>query len=124
MTAAADNQTPPDGESSSPLAARLELLLQHAITTDQFEADMVRACRSDPEEIWDLLALLDQHHRLGKLPTELFRALKASADRYGLVRRHNYISGAGRCYRSPASNAASAGGGAAGGRLGGGATAA
>ena len=66
MIPAADNQTLPDGESSSPLAARLELLLQHAINTDQFEADMVRACRSDPEEIWDLLALLDQHHRLGK----------------------------------------------------------
>jgi Protein kinase domain len=90
MIPAADNQTLPDGESSSSLAARLELLLQHTITTDQFETDMVRACRGDPEEIWNLLALLDQHHRLGRLPTDLFRALKASANRYGLVRRQTY----------------------------------
>ena len=70
---------------------RLDLLLQHAITSEQFEADMVRACRQDPEEIWTLLALLDQYHRLEILPTELFRALKATADRYGLVRREPYI---------------------------------
>ena len=76
MTAAADNQAPPDGESSSPLGARLELLLQHAITTAQFEADMVRACRSDPEEIWDLLALAGhartQEKRDSSLPRRRF----------------------------------------------------
>jgi hypothetical protein len=91
MSPATERQTFVDGASASPLAARLELLLQHAITTEQFEADMVRICRQDPDEVWTLLALLDQHHRLESLPTELFRALKASADRNGLVRREPYI---------------------------------
>ena len=79
-----------DGEPSSPLAARLDLLLQRVINVEQFEADMVRECRRDPEEVWTLLALLDQYHRQESLPTELFRALKASAERYGLVRREPY----------------------------------
>ncbi len=91
MTPATEKQLLADGESSSPLAPRLDLLLQHAISNEQFEADMVRVCRADPEEIWNLLALLDQYHRLEVLPTELFRALKASADRFGLVRREPYI---------------------------------
>ncbi len=91
MIPATENQQIAEGESSSPLAARLDLLLQHAINTEQFEADMVRACRKDPEEIWSLLALLDQYHRLEALPTALFRSLKASADRLGLVRREPYL---------------------------------
>lgn len=91
MTPATSRQALEGGESSSPLATRLDLLLRRAITPAQFEADMVQACRLDPEEIWSLLALLDQYHRLGKLPTESFRALKASADRYGLVRHGPHI---------------------------------
>lgn len=91
MTPGTEKQRLADGESSSPLAPRLDLLLQHAISSEQFEADMVRACRDDPEEIWNLLALLDQYHRLEILPTEQFRTLKASAERYGLVRREPYI---------------------------------
>lgn len=88
MTPAAEKQVLAD--TASPLAARLELLLQHVINVEQFEADMVRECHRDPEEIWNLLALLDQYHRQESLPTGLFRALKASAERYGLVRREPY----------------------------------
>ncbi len=91
MSLATEKQMLADGESSSLLAPRLDLLLQHAITSEQFEAEMVRACRDNPEEIWNLLALLDQYHRLEILPTEQFRALKAAAERYGLVRREPYI---------------------------------
>ena len=91
MTAALNSLQPTDNEASSPLAARLDLLIRRAINIDQFEADMVRCCEADPEEVWNLLALLDQYHRLEKLPTELFRSLKASADRYGLLRREPYI---------------------------------
>src|SRR4029077_14362542 len=79
-----------------------DLLLQRAINIEQFEADMLRACRQDPEEIWSLLALLDQSHRQGNLPTELFRALKASADRYGLERREPYILNQSPKARAPA----------------------
>jgi serine/threonine protein kinase len=102
MSPASEKQTPANGESSPSLAMRLDLLLQHAITTEEFEADMVRACRQDPEEIWTLLALLDQHHRLETLPTEMFRALKASADRYGLVRREPYLPNVSARSRAPA----------------------
>ncbi len=91
MTVARENNDPAARESQAAMAARLEMLVQRRITVDQFEADMVRCCESDPEEVWSLLALLDQFHRLEKLPTELYRALKAAADRYGLVRRGPYI---------------------------------
>jgi hypothetical protein len=86
-----ENLAPAPGVSLSPLAARLELLLRRAITVDQFEADMVSCCEAHPDEVWNLLAMLDQYHRLERLPTELYRALKAAADRYGLVRREPYI---------------------------------
>ena len=91
MTTALNSLQPTDNEASSPLAARLDLLVRRTINVDQFEADMVRYCKASPDEVWNLLALLDQYHRLEKLPTELFRSLKASADRYGLVRREPYI---------------------------------
>jgi len=91
MTVARENIAPPPGVSLSPLAARLELLLRRAITMEQFEADMVSCCGAHPDEIWNLLALLDQYHRLDRLPTELYRELRAAADRYGLVRREPYI---------------------------------
>jgi Protein kinase domain len=102
MIPATENQELADGEPPSPLAMRLDLLLRHAITTEQFEADMVHACRQDPEEIWTLLALLDQYHRLDVLPTELFRSLKASADRLGLVRREPYLPNLSAKPRAPA----------------------
>jgi hypothetical protein len=91
MTLARENSEPAPPEPSTALAARLDLLVQRRMTIDQFEADMVRGCEADPEQVWSLLALLDQYHRLEKLPTELYRALKAAADRYGLVRREPYI---------------------------------
>src|SRR3954451_676286 len=91
MIPATGNQGFEEGGAPSPLAARLDSLLRYEITIDQFEADMVRACRQDPEEIWTLLGLLDQYHRRGALPTAQFRALKPSADRYGLVRRDPYL---------------------------------
>lgn len=91
MTVARNNIEPILGDASSPLAARLDQLIRRIITVEQFEAEMVRWCAADPEEIWNLLGLLDQYHRLEKLPTEQFRLLKASADRYGLVQRGPYI---------------------------------
>ena len=91
MTVARTNIEPVLGDAASPLAARLDLLIRRAINVEQFEADMVRCCAADPEEIWNLLGLLDQYHRLEKLPTDLFRSLKAAADRYGLVRREPYM---------------------------------
>ena len=91
MTVARNNIEPILGDASSPLAARLDQLIRRIITVEQFEAEMVRWCAADPEEIWNLLGLLDRYHRLEKLPTEQFRLLKASADRYGLVRRGPYI---------------------------------
>ena len=91
MTVARNNIEPVLGDAASPLAARLDQLIRRIITVEQFEAEMVRWCAADPEEIWDLLGLLDRYHRLEKLPTELFRSLKAAADRYGLVRREPYL---------------------------------
>jgi hypothetical protein len=91
MTVARSSSEPVLGEAASQLSARLDLLIRRAITVEQFEADMVRCCAANPEEIWNLLGLLDQYHRLERLPTELFRSLKAAADRFGLVRREPYI---------------------------------
>jgi serine/threonine protein kinase len=83
------NATRPDIASIGPgsLRARLDLLLQHAITLEHFEADVTRLCQVNSEEIWTVLALLDQYHRRGLLPTPLFKSLKASADRRGLGRQ-------------------------------------
>lgn len=69
------------------LRVRLDLLLQRAITLEDFETDVARLCQANAEEVWTVLALLDQYHRRGLLPTPLFRALKASADRRGLGRQ-------------------------------------
>jgi len=69
------------------LRARLDLLLQRAITLEDFETDVARLCQANAEEVWAVLALLDQYHRRGLLPTPLFRTLKASADRRGLGRQ-------------------------------------
>ena len=83
------NATRPDIAAIGPgsLRARLDLLLQHAITLENFEADVARLCQANSEEIWTVLALLDQYHRRGLLPTPLFKSLKASADRRGLGRQ-------------------------------------
>ena len=83
------NATRPDIASIGPgsLRARLDLLLQHAITLENFEADVTRLCQANSEEIWTVLALLDQYHRRGLLPTPLFKSLKASADRRSLGRQ-------------------------------------
>ena len=83
------NATRPDIASIGPgsLRARLDLLLQHAITLENFEADVAQLCQANSEEIWTVLALLDQYHRRGLLPTPLFKSLKASADRRGLGRQ-------------------------------------
>ena len=83
------NATRPDIANIGPgsLRARLDLLLQHAITLESFEADVTRLCQANSEEIWTVLALLDQYHRRGLLPTPLFKSLKASADRRGLGRQ-------------------------------------
>lgn len=69
------------------LRVRLDSLLQHSITLESFEADVTRLCQVNSEEIWAVLALLDQYHRRGLLPTPLFRTLKASADRRSLARQ-------------------------------------
>ncbi len=83
------NATRPDIATIGPgsLRARLDLLLQHAITLESFEADVASLCQANGEEIWTVLALLDQYHRRGLLPTPLFKSLKASADRRGLGRQ-------------------------------------
>ena len=87
MTAARKTQAVLKNEARAALATRLDLLLRHAITINQFDLDVAQECKRDGEEIWAVLALLDQYHRLGKLPTELFRELKSSADRRGFERR-------------------------------------
>ncbi len=69
------------------LRACLDALLQHTITLEDFEADVARLCQANAEEVWTLLALLDQYHRRGLLPTPIFRVLKSSADRRGLGRQ-------------------------------------
>ena len=79
------------------LRVRLDLLLQRAITLEDFETDVARLCQANAEEVWTVLALLDQYHRRGLLPTPLFRALKASADRRGLGRQD-----VGQCRPAPA----------------------
>jgi serine/threonine protein kinase len=86
MTVARRAQVLPNVAAPEPVSARLDLLLRHAITVDQFDADVAQACKRDPEEVWSVLALLDQYHRLGKLPDELFRTLKSFADRRGFAR--------------------------------------
>ena len=48
------NATRPDIGPIGPgsLRARLDLLLQHAITLENFEADVARLCQANTEEIW------------------------------------------------------------------------
>ena len=93
MTAARKTQSQSLGGARARLAEKLDQLLRQSIGAAEFDNAVAQACEADPEEIWTVLALLDQYHRLGKLPTEQFRALKAAADRRGLGRRGLPIPG-------------------------------
>jgi len=55
----------------------LEALSKGTCDLDAFSRAMTDYCRSVPDGSWELISLLDQYYRLGKLDSELFQSLKS-----------------------------------------------
>jgi len=77
-------QAPQKGE---PRSARqwLEAVSSGACDRDSFLHGVEALVRGSEDEAWEVLSLLDQYYRRGKLQPELFRTLKAHVDRLALV---------------------------------------
>jgi tRNA A-37 threonylcarbamoyl transferase component Bud32 len=61
---------------------QLDALASGAIDTATFLRSTLQRFRFESEESWEVLALLDQYHRLGKIPTEVFREVKVTIGEY------------------------------------------
>jgi serine/threonine protein kinase len=61
---------------------QLDALASGAIDTATFLRSTLQRFRFDSEESWEVLALLDQYHRLGKIPTNVFREVKVTIGEY------------------------------------------
>jgi hypothetical protein len=51
-------------------------LFERGADTPTFEYQLLTLCKHTPERTWEVLALLDQHHRRGKLSAQLCRTLR------------------------------------------------
>lgn len=58
-----------------------EGFVRGASTPGAFECQLLTLCKTTPESTWDVLALLDQHHRRGKLSAELCRTIRHKIER-------------------------------------------
>ena len=51
---------------------------------DAFEAQLMTLCKSTPDSAWNVLALLDQYHRRGKISAQMYRAMRQKIERQAL----------------------------------------
>jgi hypothetical protein len=61
-----------------------ELFVRGADTPEAFEYQLLTLCKAAPERSWEVLALLDQQHRRGKIAAELCRTLRHKIQRQAL----------------------------------------
>jgi hypothetical protein len=73
----------PDADFSRHLISEL---LAGECDDDSFVRAVADAYRSDPDAPWEVLALIDRYHRLGQLPTDHFRLIKARIEQLALGR--------------------------------------
>jgi serine/threonine protein kinase len=63
---------------------QLDALAAGEIDNATFLRDTLQRFRLDSEESWEVLALLDQYHRLGKIQSDTFREVKTKIGEYAL----------------------------------------
>jgi serine/threonine protein kinase len=74
-----------------PASARqwLDALVSGACDAPSFLRGVDTLVQSSGDEAWEVLSLLDQYYRRGKLPLDQFRSLKAHVDRIALAATHD-----------------------------------
>jgi serine/threonine protein kinase len=76
--------TPSRTPSEYSVRKQLDALAAGEIDNTTFLRDTLQRFRLDSEESWEVLALLDQYHRLGKIKSDAFREIKTKIGEYAL----------------------------------------
>jgi hypothetical protein len=79
--------TPVTGEAS--VRAQLDALSKGEIDPNTFLSHVKERARSEPDYDWEVLSLLDQYYRRGKIELEVFRTLKNGFAEYILGPKNN-----------------------------------
>jgi len=66
------------------LAPIFASLVSGASSPSAFERELLMLCKAEPESAWEALALLDQHHRRGRVSAELCRSVRHKLERQAL----------------------------------------
>jgi hypothetical protein len=66
------------------LQQRLDAYVAGDCSPRALSDELLAHCAATPRAIWEILALLDQYHRRGKLPQELHRSISQSLERRAL----------------------------------------
>jgi hypothetical protein len=63
---------------------RLDAFVNGECGAEALAQELVAFCGTTPDSTWDILSLIDQYHRRGKLPVALFRTVKQDIERHAL----------------------------------------
>ena len=69
---------------SSNLQQRLDALVSGECTSDAFVQELSALCDATPDAAWEVLSLIDQYYRRGKLPADVFRTITYGIERHVL----------------------------------------
>jgi hypothetical protein len=66
------------------LQQRLNAFVTGECTPEAFMRELVAFCDTTPDSAWDVLSLIDQYHRRGKLSVSLYRTITHRIERHAL----------------------------------------
>ena len=66
------------------LQQRLDAFVSGECSPDAFVQELSALCEATPDSAWDVLSLIDQYYRRGKLSAELFRTIRYRIERHVL----------------------------------------
>jgi hypothetical protein len=66
------------------LQQRLDAFVSGECSPDAFVQELSALCEATPDSAWDVLSLIDQYYRRGKLSAELFRTVRYRIERHVL----------------------------------------
>jgi hypothetical protein len=67
------------------LQQRLNAFVSGECSPEAFMQELVVFCDASPDSAWDVLALIDQYHRLGKLSVNQYRTISQRIERHVLL---------------------------------------
>ncbi|MEP6883253.1 MAG: protein kinase [Gammaproteobacteria bacterium] len=70
-------QTTPGDAAEHPTLAWLDAISSGRCTSEEFLRAMREQFRESPDATWEVLSLLDQYYRRGKMPRDIFQTLKS-----------------------------------------------